>query len=95
MTAVDRLRVHAIQLAHARGEIGFNRFHHDVIVIRHLAPRVAHPIKAAADPAEGFKPCTPIGLIEVNIFPPVATRSDPLDRGRAQGGAQAGIVAQQ
>ena len=76
MAAVDRLRVHAVKLAHAQGEIAFDCFNHDVVVIRHLAPGVAHPIEASANLAERLKPCTPISVIEINVLAPVTTRSD-------------------
>ena len=40
--AIDRLRVHAVELAHALGEVAFGGFDHKVVMIGHLAPGVAH-----------------------------------------------------
>ena len=60
VAAVEALRIHAIQLAHAFGEIGIGRFNHQVIVIAHLAVGVTNPLETLTDLGERFQPCDPI-----------------------------------
>jgi hypothetical protein len=72
--AIGPLRVNAIQLAHAQRQIAFGSFHDDVIMIRHLAPRVATPIEAGAKLTQHFQPGQPIAVIEKNFLATIAAR---------------------
>ena len=49
--AVETLRVHAVHLAHADGEIGLGGFDQQMIMIRHQAVGMADPVIAADDAA--------------------------------------------
>lgn len=49
MGTVESLGVNPIELSHALGEIAFDRFDHNVIVIGHLAPSMTYPIKPFTD----------------------------------------------
>ena len=54
--AVKRLRVNPIELTHTSRKIPFNRFHHYMIVIGHLAPSMACPIEPFTNATENFQP---------------------------------------
>ena len=79
VNAVEALRIHAVELTHAASEIGFGRFDQEMIVIGHLTPGVADPVTPLADLAEDFKPADSIGIGQVDIFAPVATRGDVVN----------------
>ena len=79
VNAVEALRIHAVELAHAASEIGFGRFDQEMIVIGHLTPGVADPVEALADLAEDFKPADSIGVGQIDTFAPIATRGDVVD----------------
>ena len=79
VNAVEALRIHAVELAHAASEIGFGRFDQEMIVIGHLTPGVADPVEALADLAEDFKPADSIGVGQIDTFAPIATRGDMIN----------------
>ena len=52
MGRIALLGVDTIELAHAFGEITFDGFYHQVIVVVHLAVGVTHPVEPSAHLAE-------------------------------------------
>ena len=74
MRAVETLGVDPVELAHACGQIGLGSFEQQVVMVAHLAPGVAHPVEASADLPQHFQPGFAIGIPQIDILPPVATR---------------------
>ena len=72
IAAVEILGVYAIELAHALREVGFGGFDQQVIVVVHLAPSVAYPVKALTDLCKDFQPSEPICIGQIEILPPIA-----------------------
>ena len=76
MGAVVALGVYPIEMAHALRQIRFRRFDQDVVVVRHLAPGMAHPVKAFADRPEYLQPCFPVRVRQIYILLSIAPRCD-------------------
>jgi hypothetical protein len=54
--AVDVLRIHTVELAHTPREIRVRRLHQQVVVIRHLTPRMTAPVEPIAHTPEHVEP---------------------------------------
>ncbi len=74
--AVDLLGVHPVELPHAGRKIAFGRFNDQMVVIGHLAPGVDRPVVALADLRQDVEPDLPVGIVQINIFPPITARRD-------------------
>lgn len=78
VAAVVRLRVNAIQLAHASRQVGLGRFDHQVI--GHLASGMDRPVEALATLSERGQLLRAIGVVVINVFTPIPTRSHVIQR---------------
>jgi cell division FtsZ-interacting protein ZapD len=77
---VERLRVHAVQPAHARAEIGLRRLHEQVDVIAHQAVREQSPTLPLDDLPQQRHIALPIDVIDIDRQLPNATRKHMHDR---------------
>jgi hypothetical protein len=68
MSAVKSLGVNPIEMSHALGEIAFDRFHNNMIMIGHLAPSMTYPMEPFTNLTQNFKPITTVHLAEENIL---------------------------
>ena len=80
MSSIVRLRIAAIELAHAEGEVRLRRFNEKMIVIVHQAIRVAEPAKAVDDMGEEGKSLRPITVVHHDILPGIAPTGDMIER---------------
>src|SRR5574340_86138 len=78
-TAVEALRIDTVELAHPLRQIGLRRLDDEVVVVRHLAPGMAHPVEAGAHVSEDFQPDAPVLVGSENILAPVTPRSDVIE----------------
>jgi hypothetical protein len=76
------LRIHAVHLAHADGEIGVRCFDHQMVVIIHEAEGMAKPIVPSDNGSEDGKENLSILIIAENLVPRVPARSDMIDGSR-------------
>ena len=78
MPTIDQLCVDAIELAHARRQIGLGCFDQQMVVVRHLAPGMDGPIEALATLCEGGQPEFTVGVVQKNILTTITARSDVI-----------------
>lgn len=76
MGTVDALRVDAVDLAHALHQVRFWRFNEDVVVVGHLTPGMADPVKSPADLTKHFQPRFPVCVGQIDIITHVTPRGD-------------------
>jgi hypothetical protein len=74
--AVEGLGVDTVELPHALGEVALHRFHHDMVMVAHLAPGVADPVAAPADCAEDLQPEPAVLFVQIDILPPLPPGGD-------------------
>jgi len=74
IAAIDRLRIHPVELPHAARQVGFGSLHDNMVVVAHLAPRMAAPVEALADLAEEIEPRPPVDVITIDHLAPVTAR---------------------
>lgn len=74
------MRVNAIQLAHASRQVGLGRFDHQVVMIGHLALGMDRPVEALATLSERGQLLRAIGVVVINVFTPIPTRSHVIQR---------------
>ena len=77
--AVECLGLDPIEMTHSCGKVAFDRFHHKMIMVGHLAPGMANPVKPDARLSQDIEPAQPVAVIEINILAPVATRGDVIE----------------
>lgn len=80
MRSVVPLGVNTIELAHARAQVAIDRLDDDVKVVVHQAIRVAQPVVTHTNLAQQVQPALTICIVQVNVFAPVATRGDVIQR---------------
>ena len=79
MSSVVRLRVAAIELTHAEGEVRLRRFNEKMIVIIHQAIGVAEPAKAVDDMGEEEDKLRPIAVVHHDILAGIPPTGDMID----------------
>jgi hypothetical protein len=79
MPTVVRLRVAAIELAHAEREIGLRRFNEQMIVVIHQTVGVAKPPVPIDDVGQQRQPLRPITVIVHDVLPGIAPTRDVVD----------------
>ena len=62
MSFIEELRVYAVYLSHADGEISLRGLDEDMVMIGHEAVGVADPIIALIDMLEGVQEVLPVGV---------------------------------
>ena len=82
MAAIETLRIDAVQLAHAFGQISIDRFHEQVIVVGHLTIGMHDPVEASADITDNGQPCCPVIIIQIDVLAPIASRSHMIQGAR-------------
>jgi hypothetical protein len=66
-------------MAHAARQIAFDGLDHDMVVVIHQAPGVAHPVEAGTGIGEDVQPKQAVGIVVVDVFTAVATRGDVVE----------------
>ena len=72
VSAVVHLRVAAVQLAHAEGEVRLRRFNEEMIVIVHQTIGITTPAKAIDDMGKERAPLQPVAVVIHNVLPGIA-----------------------
>ena len=79
MGAVEALGVYAVELPHPLRKVCLRCFNQKMVVVGHLAPGVAHPVKTFTGLPEHLQPCRPVLISEKNILTAIAPRCDVVD----------------
>ncbi len=82
VATIKTLRIDAVQLPHALGQMAIDRFHDQVIMVGHLAIRMHHPVEAGADMPQDFQPCRSVLIIQIDVLAPVSSRSHMIEGAR-------------
>jgi len=80
MAPIEILRIHPIYLAHAGGEIGGGRFHHQMVMVLHQTIGVTNPLEACYYLLKQIKETPPVGIVAKNGHPGVSTGGHVIDR---------------
>ena len=80
MAAVAGLGVHAIELAHAFGQIAIRRLHQKMVVVVHQTPGIAEPVELVDDLTQCLEKSLPIQVVVKNVFAPIASGGDVIER---------------
>lgn len=72
MTPVERLRVHAIDVAHQPRQVGLAGTHHQVVVVAHLAIGQHLGIKTIHRQRDDFQLGDPVLIVAVDGLTPVS-----------------------
>lgn len=79
VSTIEALDIHTVQLAHPPRQVGLRRFNEQMVVVAHLAPRVAHPIKTRANVAKYIQPDLSVGVRQIDVFAPIPPRGDVVE----------------
>ena len=74
IAAIDRLRIHPVQLPHAARKVCFGGLHDDMVVVAHLAPRMTAPVEALTHLSEEIDPRPPVGIVPKDRLAPITAR---------------------
>lgn len=77
---VVALRVDAVELAHALGEIRLGGFDDQVIVVVHQTVGVTEPVKALDDVPQALQEGVAIGIVLEDVVPRIASGRHMIDR---------------
>ncbi len=97
MASIRCLRIHAIELTHALGQISVGRFHHQVVVVRHQAIRMAQPIEPFHHLCQYLQKGEAVFVILKNRLLTITTRSNVIKRSGklyAKGSGHGGSIYQ-
>lgn len=78
-TAVEGLGVDAVQVAHTAGEVGIERAHEQVVVVRHQAVAQAAPPEALECRFQDFQEGAPVAVVSVDRATLVPARGQVED----------------
>jgi hypothetical protein len=70
----------SVELAHALGEIAVGCLYHQVVVVAHQTPCVAHPVEVAHHRPEDVEKGAPVFVVIVDRFAPVAPCGNVVER---------------
>jgi hypothetical protein len=70
MRLVEALRIDAVELPHALGEIAVRSFYQQMVVIPHLAVGMNDPVEALADLPGHLQPDLTTPVLEIDGLPP-------------------------
>jgi hypothetical protein len=68
--------INPIELPHSLGQIPFNGFHYDVIVIIHQTIGMTNPTKSFTHRFKNIKPTATVIVIKINILATIASGGD-------------------
>jgi len=80
VASIRCLGIDAVELPHAPGQISIRCFYQEMIMVRHLAIGVTDPVPVFNHPTQQVQKHDSIFVILVNRLPPVAPRSDVIQR---------------
>src|ERR671918_2168162 len=73
VAAIEVLRVYAVELTHPLGKIRLGRLDQQMIVVAHQAIGMTAPIKASDHLSQHTKKHRPVGIIQSDVLPGVAS----------------------
>ena len=79
VAAVERLRVHAVQVPHEARQVRLPRLQHQVIVVAHQAIGQHAGIEAVDSSPQNRQQPMAVGVVGEDLFAPVATRRHVID----------------